>query len=207
MKAKFISNNNESVRMFENPILEYFSHIHPATPAVVYLPVVGWGVWSAINMTTWGPTILWGIGGVLLWTLFEYLIHRFLFHIEPKTDLGKRVHFLVHGVHHDYPRDASRLVMPLLLSAPLAILFYVAFHAIVAPYHQALFAGFVLGYVAYDSIHFATHHWHFKGRVGRFLKEYHMKHHYVDEHTAYGVSTPLWDVLLGTLPQWLHKRK
>jgi sterol desaturase/sphingolipid hydroxylase (fatty acid hydroxylase superfamily) len=146
------------------------------------------------------------VGGVVLWTLIEYVIHRFAFHIHPTSTLGKKVHFLVHGIHHDYPRDSTRLVMPLLVSVPLALLFFLVFQAVVAPYHWALFGGFIAGYVAYDSIHYATHHWTMTGKVGRFLKEYHMKHHYVDDHTAYGVSNPLWDYVFGTVPEWARRR-
>jgi sterol desaturase/sphingolipid hydroxylase (fatty acid hydroxylase superfamily) len=206
MGTKVVSNRDETVRMFENPVLEYFSHIHPATPVVVFVPIIAWRAVAAFTSTTMLQTAVVMLAGIVLWTLVEYTIHRFVFHIEPKTEWGKRIHFMVHGVHHDYPRDSTRLVMPLLVSVPLAALFYVAFQLMVTPFHDALFSGFLTGYVAYDVIHYATHHWPMKGPVGRFLKEYHMKHHYVDDHTAYGVSSPLWDVLLGTLPQWVQKR-
>jgi sterol desaturase/sphingolipid hydroxylase (fatty acid hydroxylase superfamily) len=134
------------------------------------------------------------------------MIHRWAFHIEPTTDLGKRVHFLVHGIHHDYPRDSTRLVMPLLVSIPLAMAFYALFAAVLGPFHNALFGGFIFGYVAYDSIHYATHHFPMTSRIGRFLKEYHMKHHYVDDHTGFGVSSPLWDIVFRTVPAWARKR-
>lgn len=211
MGSMFVSNKDETIRLFKNPVLEYFSHIHPATPLVVFLPVVlvsmyvsmqgGWG--EAVGVVT-------SIGvfalGVLAWTLVEYVIHRWAFHLHPTSVLGKQVHFLVHGIHHDYPRDSTRLVMPLLVSVPLAVAFYAGYAWLVAPYHNALFGGFIFGYVAYDSIHYATHHFPMTSRVGRFLKEYHMKHHYVDDHTAFGVSTPLWDFVFRTVPAWARKR-
>lgn len=206
MGAKFVSNKDETIRLFKNPVLEYFSHIHPATPVVVFGPVVIWMLWNSLVETSVLSTVVVGIAGVVLWTLTEYTIHRFAFHIHPTSDLGRRLHFLVHGIHHDYPRDSTRLVMPLLVSVPLAAAFFLLFRAVVSPYHSALFAGFVGGYVAYDSIHYATHHWPMTGRIGRFLKEYHMKHHYVDDDTAYGVSSPLWDLVFGTVPEWARKR-
>ncbi|MBU3741930.1 MAG: fatty acid hydroxylase [Candidatus Kapabacteria bacterium] len=205
MGANVVSNSNETVRLFENPILEYFSHIHPATPIVVYVPVVAYNVWYAVDITNKAATFATVLAGVVLWTLFEYIMHRWAFHYEPTTDIGKRMHFLVHGVHHDYPRDATRLVMPLLVSVPLALLIFVAYASIMAPYHHGVFAGFILGYVAYDSIHYATHHMHLRGRVGRYLKQHHMTHHYVDGHSAYGVSNPLWDVVFATLPRAARK--
>ncbi|HRK03575.1 MAG TPA: sterol desaturase family protein [Chlorobiota bacterium] len=207
MGAKFISNKDETVRMFENPVLEYFSHIHPITPVVVYVPVVLWCVWNGAMELSWLVTLVMLPLGVLLWTFLEYTIHRWAFHIEPRTERGRRLHFLVHGVHHDYPRDSTRLVMPLLVSVPLALVIYWSMRGLVPGYHWGLFAGLLIGYVAYDSIHYATHHFNPKGRLGRFLKEYHMKHHFVDDHTAYGVSNPLWDYVFNTVPDWVRRRK
>lgn len=199
--ALYVSNKDETVRLFKNPVLEYFSHIHPATPVVVYVPVVGWMLIRAAALLTWYQIIVIAIAGVIGWTLFEYVFHRFVFHYEPKSELGKKLHFLVHGVHHDYPRDRTRLVMPLLVSVPLATLLYVAFGMLLpAGWHDGFFAGFVAGYVAYDSIHYMTHHWQMRGRIGRFLKAYHMKHHYVNPQSAFGVSNPLWDYVFGTAP-------
>lgn len=208
----FISNKDETIRLFKNPVLEYFSHIHPITPLVVFLPaagialcvsILGGGIAEAIGF--WSSVAVFATG-IIAWTLVEYVIHRWAFHLEPTTEIGKRVHFLVHGIHHDYPRDSTRLVMPLLVSVPLGIAFFFLFAALFAPYHNALFSGFIFGYVAYDSIHYATHHFPMTSRVGRFLKEYHMKHHYVDDHTAFGVSTPLWDFVFRTVPVWARKR-
>lgn len=193
--------------MFKNAFLEYFSHIHPITPVVVFVPVIIFVLVQAVRFTTVLQTIGVFLLGVLAWTAIEYIIHRFAFHIEPKTALGKRLHFLVHGVHHDYPRDSTRLVMPLPVSVPLAIAFYFLFLVLIAPYHWAMFGGFVAGYVAYDCIHYATHHFPMTNRVGRFLKEYHMKHHYVESTTAYGVSNPLWDYVFNTVPAWARKRR
>jgi sterol desaturase/sphingolipid hydroxylase (fatty acid hydroxylase superfamily) len=135
---------------------------------------------------------------MLLWTFAEYWIHRAIFHYEPKSQWGQRLHFLIHGVHHAYPRDSTRLVMPPVVSIPLAILFYALFDWLFGSYQPAVFAGFVLGYVLYDSIHYATHHLPMRGRIGRFLKAHHMRHHYVDDGKAFGISTPLWDWVFGT---------
>lgn len=207
MKPMFVSNKDETIRLFKNPFLEYFSHIHPATPVVVFTPVILWMLWLAFEVNSFLALTGVFIGGILFWTLTEYTIHRWAFHVHPTSDLGKKMHFLVHGIHHDYPRDSTRLVMPLLVSVPLAIAFYFLFNAVIAPYHFAFFAGFLAGYVAYDSIHYATHHFNMKSRAARFLKEYHMKHHFVDDHTAYGVSNPLWDYVFNTVPEWARNRK
>ncbi|MCP5463773.1 MAG: sterol desaturase family protein [Deltaproteobacteria bacterium] len=202
--AKVVSNKNESVRMFENPILERFSHIHPATPIVFWTPVILYFAYlgaQQLNALSFTASFL---DGVLFWTFLEYTLHRFAFHYKPSSKAGKRFVFLVHGVHHDYPRDATRLVMPLGASIPLAIVFYALFTKALGPFAQAAFSGLVSGYLAYDCLHFAFHHFAMKGKIASYLKAYHLKHHYVNPDSGYGVSNPLWDVVFRTLPQANH---
>jgi sterol desaturase/sphingolipid hydroxylase (fatty acid hydroxylase superfamily) len=171
----------------------------------VYVPVIlVTGYFGLIKAGVF-PFILTFIGGILLWSITEYTIHRWAFHYDPKSEVGKKVHFLVHGIHHDYPRDATRLVMPLLVSVPLALLFYFLFQLAFGNYYLAVFSGFVLGYVSYDSIHYATHHLPMKNRIGNFLRVYHLRHHYEDDKNAYGVSNPLWDYIFGTVPKYLKE--
>jgi len=202
-KSKYVSNKNETIPLFKNRFLEYFSHIHPITPVVVYVPILLICAYFGFQRVPVITGILAYIGGILLWTLIEYIIHRWVFHYDPKTETGKKIHFLVHGIHHDYPRDATRLVMPLLVSVPLATFFFYLFMLIFGNYYLIIFSGFVLGYVSYDSIHYATHHINLKGRFGGFLRSYHLRHHYEDDHTAYGVSTPLWDYVFRTIPSYM----
>ncbi len=200
MSAKFVSNKNETVRMFQSDFLEFFSHVHPVTPLVLYVPVIGYMLFLSLahrNLTAFVTTGLF-FGGVLIWTLLEYVIHRYFFHYEPKSRWGQRLHFVAHGVHHDYPQDATRLVMPPSLSIPLALFFYFAFAVIFGGFAPAVFAGLLFGYVCYDSIHYATHHFAMKGRIGLWLKQYHLRHHYKDDHNGFGVSSPLWDYVFGT---------
>ena len=126
-KSKYVSNKNETIRLFENPVLEYFSHIHPITPVVTFTPVIIACCYFGLQQVTIMSGVLAFFGGLLLWTFVEYVIHRWLFHYHPTSVMGKKLHFLVHGIHHDYPRDATRLVMPLLISIPLAIGFFYLF--------------------------------------------------------------------------------
>src|SRR6201993_44483 len=160
----YVSNKNETVRMFESDFMEFFSRVHPVTPSVLYLPVVGYMLYLALGprqLSIVAVTALFLLG-VLLWTLIEYLIHRYVFHYKPKTRWGKRLHYVIHGVHHDYPNDARRLVMPPSISVPLAFLFYGMFLLIFARFASSAFAGFVFGYVCYDMLHYATHHFPMK---------------------------------------------
>src|SRR5215211_6672443 len=121
--ARFVSKRDESVRLFGNPLMEYMSRAHPATP-LIYVPVlVYFGYVGVAEQGPWVALALFG-GGFLVWTMTEYWVHRALFHYHPRSELGKRMHYWWHGVHHDYPSDSRRLVMPLMSSVPLAILFY-----------------------------------------------------------------------------------
>jgi sterol desaturase/sphingolipid hydroxylase (fatty acid hydroxylase superfamily) len=132
--------------------------------------------------------------GLLAWTLTEYIMHRFVFHFEPKSAVGKRLHFLFHGVHHDYPNDAMRLVLPPSMSIPLATGFYFLFHALLpVTYMDGFFATFLAGYLVYDISHYALHHSKFNNRFWKKLKHHHMQHHYADPTKGYGVSSALWD--------------
>lgn len=204
----YVSNKNESVRMFESDFIEFFSHVHPIVPLAIYLPVIGYMLYTAIWLRDLSLLAVVGLFflGTLIWTLLEYVMHRFVFHYEPKSDWGKRLHFVAHGVHHDYPSDASRLVMPPSLSIPLAFFFYgllwLAFGQLVSP----VFAGLVSGYLCYDMIHYATHHFSMKRGIRLALKLYHLRHHYKDDGAGYGVSSPLWDFVFRTRSQQPRQR-
>ena len=129
MQKNFVSNKDETVRMFESDFLEAFSRVHPAVPVIVYIPVIIYFLFISIVkfelqfITIFSVFLL----GVAVWTLTEYTLHRFIFHYQPKSKIGERIHFIFHGVHHDYPSDSRRLVMPPSVSVPLAILFYFLF--------------------------------------------------------------------------------
>src|SRR5216110_2700643 len=140
----YVSNKNETFRMFESDFMEFFSRVHPATPLILYLPVVGYMLYLSLwqrQLPIMAVVALFLLG-VLLWTLIEYLIHRYVFHYEPKTRVGKRLHYVIHGVHHDYPNDARRLVMPPSISVPVAILFWALFAISLGRFAPALSAGF-----------------------------------------------------------------
>ncbi|HEX8078148.1 MAG TPA: sterol desaturase family protein, partial [Chthoniobacterales bacterium] len=164
MAQRYVSNKNESVRMFESGFMEFFSHVHPATPLVIYLPVIGFMLDRALRQHRLGIAAVLGLLllGILIWTLVEYTMHRWVFHYEPSSRWGKQFHFLLHGVHHDYPKDASRLVMPPVVSIPLALFFYGIFWLVFGRVAPAAYAGFLLGYLFYDMVHYATHHFSMK---------------------------------------------
>ncbi|MFO0761801.1 MAG: sterol desaturase family protein [Byssovorax sp.] len=187
-------------QMFETPLIERFSRIHPAGPFVFWLPVIGYVAYRAAQN---GVGLGAGVGlcllGVLTWTFAEYMLHRYLFHYTGPRPWQRRMYFVLHGVHHDFPNDADRLVMPLGASIPLGVVFYAAFYLVAGPLLAApLFVGFALGYLAYDGTHYAVHHFRMSSPWGRFIKRYHMIHHHTGVDARYGVSSPLWDWVFGT---------
>ena len=196
----FVSRKNETVRMFKSDFMEFFSHVHPATPLLIYGPVIVYMLYVALGQRQLSILSVAGLFliGVFIWTLLEYMIHRYGFHHEAKTRIGRQFHFIVHGVHHDYPNDARRLVMPPVISIPLAIVFYALFALIFGRTAPAVWAGLAAGYVCYDSIHYAIHHFPMKGGILNRLKQHHLRHHYHDDHSGYGVSSPFWDYIFRT---------
>jgi sterol desaturase/sphingolipid hydroxylase (fatty acid hydroxylase superfamily) len=189
--------------MFESRFLDFFTRVHPAMPAVVFLPVVAGAIWLGVDRgLSAGTTALLVLAGLVIWTPTEYWLHRLVFHWQPKFRGGDRLHFMIHGVHHDHPNDAMRLVMPPAASIPLAAIFFTVFVAIFgSPHALPLFAGFIAGYLVYDYTHYYVHHAKPTTKVGRMLREQHMRHHFQDHHYGFGVSSPIWDVVFRTLPR------
>ena len=200
MSVEIVSKRDETARLFANPVLEFFTHVHPITPVIVFVPLIGYSLYAMASQLPWTTTAVAFWMGITLWTFTEYALHRWVFHYEPSSVVGRRLMFLVHGIHHAYPRDSTRLVMPPLVSVPLAALFWSLFDLVFGRWSMGTFSGFLFGYLCYDMIHYATHHLPMRGRLGRYLRRYHMNHHFVDDDTAFGVSNPLWDVIFATTP-------
>lgn len=204
-----IVRSKEPIRLFKSPFLEFFTHIHPAVVAAIWTPVIIYVLTVAILQRPQGAGWVIPVGfviGLFLWTLTEYTLHRFLFHFKPRTPWQERLSFLFHGVHHAQPQCKTRLVMPPVVSIPLALIVYGLFYLIVgvilnAPHWVApLFAGELTGYLIYDMFHFATHHLHVRWRWFRYLRQYHMHHHTQTPDKRFGVTSPLWDIVFGTRP-------
>ncbi len=142
-EQRYVSRKNETVRMFKSDFMEFFSHVHPATPLLLYTPVIACMLYLAFGQSRLSILTVAGLFliGALIWTLLEYIIHRYAFHYEPRTRLGKQLHFIVHGVHHDYPNDAKRLVMPPAVSIPLAVAFYALFFGTLGRFAPGGFSG------------------------------------------------------------------
>ena len=201
MKKNYVSNSQESVRMFKNGFLESLSKVHFTVPLFIFVPVIIFCIYkdfiNRMGIVTFFELFALGL---FVWTFTEYIMHRYVFHYMPEDKpWAQRMHFIFHGVHHDYPSDAKRLVLPPSVSIPLATGFYFLFNAIL-PANNVLgfFPGFILGYLFYDISHYAIHHFNFKGNLWKKIKQHHMLHHYQNPDKGYGVSSPLWDKIFGS---------
>jgi len=210
MSPTKIVRSKEPIRLFKSDFIEFFTHIHPAVIVVVWAPVVIYFLVRAIQLRPAG-TLAWYIPvayvvGLFLWTLAEYVIHRFVFHAQPRTPWQERLSFLMHGVHHAKPLDKTRQVMPPVVSIPMAAVFYGLYWLILdvllgAPHVlAALFSAFILGYLAYDLTHYSLHHVQMRSGYARFVRRYHMHHHQETPNQRFGVTSPLWDMVFGTRP-------
>jgi sterol desaturase/sphingolipid hydroxylase (fatty acid hydroxylase superfamily) len=192
---------HQSIRLFENDFLERLTHVHPIVPLLFWAPVVIWLLWRSFAMHQLPLLPVLGIAVLALvtWTLTEYSLHRFVFHYPARSRLGKWFVYLFHGNHHDDPQDKTRLVMPPAGAIPImAALFFLFGLVIPAPWIEPFAAFFIVGYLIYDYIHYATHHFPMKNPVAKYLRRHHLKHHYSGEGGRYGVSSPLWDFVFGT---------
>ncbi len=194
-------NRGKQLKMFKSPLMEILSYVHPVWPALVFVPVFLWSIQRSLalglGIGSLGVLIL---AGIVAWTLNEYTLHRLVFHFPIRGAITKRFHFIVHGVHHDDPNDALRLVMPPIISIPLAVFFYQVFVLIGgAAGGTGFFAGFVVGYLIYDYSHFYFHHGKAKSPLAKYLRRHHLLHHHHDDGRNFGVSTPLWDLFFGTM--------
>lgn len=192
----------EGITIFRNPWLDLaLTKAHPALPWVWSVPIVLFGLYRGVFVvgTGVGETLALFLAGMLLWTLIEYLLHRFLFHFTPRGGRFRLFFFLAHGYHHEFPDDRMRLVAPPLMFWTLALAFgliyYVAFGG---ELWAQLFSGTVAGYLAYDCIHFYSHHAAPRSRLGKWLRSYHLLHHFQDTGDRYGISSPLWDLVFRT---------
>ena len=192
---------HQSIRLFENDFMESLTHVHPIVPLLFWSPVSAFLIWRSVVVSEIpaGELALVAVAGLVVWTLSEYCLHRFLFHYPAKSELGKWLVFLFHGNHHHDPKEKTRLVMPPSGAVPIMAALYLLF-GLVLPQQwlEPFCAFFILGYLVYDYIHYATHHFPMKHPVAKYLKLYHLKHHFSGETGRYGVSSPLWDLVFGT---------
>uniref|UniRef100_A0A7S3CN35 Fatty acid 2-hydroxylase n=1 Tax=Strombidium rassoulzadegani TaxID=1082188 RepID=A0A7S3CN35_9SPIT len=200
---KVLVNPIRDLRLFDNGVLELLTLTPWFFIPLVYVPIGLY--WMSNNECNLIETLVLLVLGVLTWTLFEYSLHRFLFHSEelaifPRFSKFYAIHFLVHGIHHAFPQDRYRLVFPPILGIVIMQFTIISpVKAISGPYYQwALLAGVDIGYIGYDMIHYFLHHADPKDGYWKMMKVYHMQHHYKNGQLGFGVSNKFWDVVFRT---------
>lgn len=196
-----IKNDGQGV-LFENSVLEALTKTSPGITLSIYIPIISlllyYGYVHGVVTGFYSAFFIY-IGAIFFWTLFEYLMHRYIFHFMSDSPLVHKFHYIVHGVHHEYPRDKERLFMPPVPALLIISILFITFYIIMRQYVFIFLPGFLTGYLIYSFIHYATHSRHYP----RFLKpivRHHSLHHYKYPDKAYGVSSPLWDYIFGTMP-------
>ncbi len=203
MSVQVIPNNKGTKKLFENKFLEKLTRTHIAIPISLFLIYSGFLLYYSI--TSIGTLSGWQTAGIFaaglfVFSLVEYVMHRYLFHIGTSTKRREKLQYTLHGVHHEFPKDKERLAMPPIMSITIATTLLFVFKLILGDLVFAFLPGFLVGYAAYLSMHYILHS--FKAPKGffNFLWVNHAVHHYKDQTKAYGVSTPFWDYVFGTLP-------
>jgi 4-hydroxysphinganine ceramide fatty acyl 2-hydroxylase len=193
----------QRARLFDNPVLEALTKTHPLIPITLFtltsIGLLGYGFNT--GQLSVGIGIAMFLFGLVLFSLTEYLAHRFLYHMKPKSAWGQKIVYTFHTVHHEYPRDEVRLAMPPWLSVIIAAGFYGFFRLLFGKLGLAIAPGFLTGYAGYLLIHWLVHAYQPPKNRLRFLWVYHNGHHFKDETTAFGVSSPVWDYVFGTAPK------
>ncbi|MFC2124467.1 sterol desaturase family protein [Bacteroidota bacterium] len=210
MPSHLKARKEEKGRLHESEFMERITATPIYIPQVVWLIVIAMFIWWSLTKTS---LLIWELpvlvfAGFFTWTLFEYLIHRFGYHTETNSDRLVKVQFNAHGNHHWYPKDPDRIAMPPLHNLILSAIFLGIFYLIMGDNTFAFFPGFIIGYLAYITLHYFQHRWKSpKYKPWRRLWTHHKAHHYSNPYSAFGVTTRLWDWVFGTMPKKVNKAK
>jgi sterol desaturase/sphingolipid hydroxylase (fatty acid hydroxylase superfamily) len=188
----------QRLRLFRDDRLEKLTVFSPRAFALTWLGVLAFASyagWGTVDVPT--ATGLLFIG-VVLWTLYEYVMHRFVFHLKLRSEFGRWVIFLMHGNHHVDPTDNDRNLMPPVVSLVLLGSFWCVFLLILGKAGSVVFVGFAIGYVLYDSVHYACHQFPMRGPVLGRLRRHHIRHHYARQEGNYAITAIFWDGVFGT---------
>ena len=200
MEFKKIYNKGQA-RLFKSQYLEYLTKTHPLVIWGMYVPVILLlPYYSSVKLHFNGTALFFFfIGGMFTWSFTEYILHRFAFHYHADTEKGKKLNYILHGNHHEYPRDKERLFMPAVPSLIIALVLFLLMYTLMGKNVFPFFPGFLLGYLVYGSMHFAIHAWNPPFKWMKGLWRNHHLHHYKDSEKGFGVSSTLWDHIFGTM--------
>ncbi|MCI5073020.1 sterol desaturase family protein [bacterium] len=198
--VNFKSNNNVSPDIFKNPFLNFLTRTHIAIPlAIFYGSSIFLLFFSDASRVLSGLNKLGMFGlGLFIFTFVEYNVHRFVYHAVGNFEWTKKIAYIVHGIHHDYPKDKMRLALPPWLSIIIAYLIVSIFEFMAPKQAHPLAAGFLFGYATYLAVHYSVHIFPTPRNFLKVLWKNHNLHHYKYKDKLYGVSSPLWDYIYRT---------
>ena len=198
--------NKGQAQLFKNQYLEYLTKTHPLVIWGIYIPMIVFFLYhsSSILKMSVGSIVLIFLAGMFCWSLFEYLVHRYVFHYMAESENALKIVYIIHGNHHEYPRDKQRLFMPpvpsiILASVVFSLMYFFAWLANVQTGVFAFFPGFMFGYLIYGTMHYAIHAWSPPFKWMKPLWRNHHLHHYKEQEKGFGVSSTLWDHVFGTM--------
>ena len=196
----FLSSKPMPADLYRDAIIKGMTMANPMLPFLIYVPLVAVYSWLALAHFSIGGMAFAGlaIAGVLWWTVFEYLMHRYAFHYQPTSAWGKRLLYVMHHGHHQYPNDERLMVSNPWVSLPASLLFLGLGWLLIGSGTMAFMAGMLSAYLAYDWLHHAVHVHNFSHPLFQKLKKHHMRHHYRDPSANYGFVTTFWDKVMGT---------
>jgi sterol desaturase/sphingolipid hydroxylase (fatty acid hydroxylase superfamily) len=193
--------NSGSKKLFKSPVLEKLSRTHISVPLIIFFTFSTALLYWSVTHTSLSPwqTIGMFFLGVLTFTWVEYNMHRYVFHMSTYSKARVKWQYMIHGVHHEFPRDKDRLAMPPLLSVTIATILLLVFRVILGDLVFSFLPGFIVGYAAYLSIHYMVHAFQPPRNVFKWLWINHSIHHYKNGDVVFGVSSPFWDYIYGTM--------
>jgi sterol desaturase/sphingolipid hydroxylase (fatty acid hydroxylase superfamily) len=200
MKFEKIHNKGQA-QLFRNHYLEMLTKTHPLVIWCMYLPVMAYFLYRSYTKLEFSLSMMTLVffAGIFFWTFFEYIMHRFIFHLVAQSERARKIVYIMHGNHHEYPRDRERLFMPPVPSIILACAIFSLMYFVMGQYVFMFFSGFILGYLVYGSMHYAIHAWNPPFKWMKPLWRNHHLHHYKNDHQGFGVSTTIWDRVFGTM--------
>ncbi len=198
-----IKPQNKGTKVFKNPIIEKLSRTHIAVPLVIFsLYSAGLLYWSIAEASMpVATTVGLFFTGLFVFTFVEYLAHRYLFHIHTDTERKQRFQYAVHGVHHEFPKDKTRLAMPPVMSITIATILLFLLKLAMGDFTFGFLPGFLMGYASYLFVHYIVHAYQPPKNFFKVLWVHHGIHHYKMPDRAFGVSSPFWDYVFRTMPK------
>jgi sterol desaturase/sphingolipid hydroxylase (fatty acid hydroxylase superfamily) len=207
MNPEIKPKNGGTRQLFQNPILEKLSRTHISIPLIIFFGYSsGLLYWSVTHTSlSIAATIGMFFLGMVAFTWAEYMIHRYVFHMKAHTESRAKAQYTMHGVHHEFPKDKTRLAMPPILSITLSTLLLLIFRLVLGDLVFSFLPGFLVGYAAYLSVHYMVHAFQPPKNFMKILWVNHSVHHYKNGEVVFGVSSPLWDYVYGTMTKPIGK--